>query len=85
MKKYFIREGDKEFGPFSIEQLKANNLRRETLVWKAGFKRWISAGEVSELRLIFDKRPSSVTFTKNKIGKILKSNFSGNDRIKKIS
>jgi hypothetical protein len=75
MKHYFIKEGDREFGPYSPEQLRSNRITKDTLIWKAGFTDWIAAGRVLELRDIFEKKYSSIPAAKNKIGKILSSNF----------
>ncbi|MDE3212432.1 MAG: DUF4339 domain-containing protein [Bacteroidota bacterium] len=84
MTHYFIKEEDREFGPFSVEQLKSNRLTKETLVWRPGFAGWTPALQVLELREIFDSRYTGAQIAKNKIGKLLNSNFSRH-REKKVS
>lgn len=84
MKHYFIKEGDSEFGPYSPEQLRSIPITKETLIWKAGFTDWTTAGRVLELRVIFEKKYSSISAAKSKIGKILSSNFP-KQRIKRVS
>ena len=49
MKKYFhIKEGVK-LGPFDLEDLKSEEVKRETLVWFQGIKDWKKASEIKEL------------------------------------
>lgn len=57
MKKYFYAEGDKSYGPFSIEELKEKNISKETLVWFEELGDWKPAGSVDELKEIFKLTP----------------------------
>lgn len=46
---YIAREG-KPFGPFSIEQLKMQNVTPDTLLWNESMKDWTRAGDIPELQ-----------------------------------
>jgi hypothetical protein len=52
MKIYFILENNKHEGPYTIEELKAKGITRDTLVWKEGLPAWVAASEVEELDYI---------------------------------
>jgi len=57
MKKYFyIKEGVK-LGPFDLEDLKSEEVKRETLVWFQGIKDWKKASEIKELDELFIHLP----------------------------
>lgn len=53
MSKYYIHDGQKEKGPFDLEQLKTEKITKDTPVWYEGLEKWISAGEVEELKVLF--------------------------------
>lgn len=36
MKKYFYTDGNENYGPFTLEELEAQGITRETLVWYEG-------------------------------------------------
>lgn len=75
MKIYFIKEGENEYGPFTITQLKSKLLKKETLIWHAGCTKWKPVKDIYELKEIFEKKFSPISFTKNKLGKILGIRF----------
>lgn len=50
MKKYYLYNGDRQFGPFSFAQLKHQHLLRDTHVWYEGLNEWVKAGTVQELQ-----------------------------------
>ena len=52
MKIYFIFDGKKHEGPFSIEELQAKGLKRDTYVWKEGLPDWVPAEKIEELEYI---------------------------------
>ncbi len=66
---YFIKEGDNETGPFTVQQLKFKLIKRDTPVWHAGIKEWTNAGQVYELKELFATKISQGFFGKSKIGK----------------
>lgn len=57
MSTYFIHLDNQQNGPFTIEELKAKNITRETLVWKEGMADWVKASELNELGLLFNTQP----------------------------
>ncbi len=57
MKKYFYTDGTNKYGPFTLEELKENNISRETQVWFQELEDWKSAGEVPELEELFNFLP----------------------------
>jgi hypothetical protein len=81
---YFIKDGDNETGPFTVQQLKLKLIQKDTLVWSAGIQEWTNAGQVYELKELFTPKLSSVAFAKNKIVKIL-SNKLLKQNLKKVS
>ncbi|HEU4716693.1 MAG TPA: DUF4339 domain-containing protein [Bacteroidia bacterium] len=53
MKKYYIHDGNNQDGPFSIDELKAKNINKDTPLWYEGLEKWTTAGSVAELNTIF--------------------------------
>jgi len=47
---YYIAENGQQRGPFPPEQLAAQGLRRESLVWADGMAQWQRADQVAELQ-----------------------------------
>jgi TM2 domain-containing membrane protein YozV len=47
---YYIAENGQQRGPFPPEQLAAQGLRRESLVWADGMAQWQRADQVTELQ-----------------------------------
>ncbi|HVZ97084.1 MAG TPA: DUF4339 domain-containing protein [Chitinophagaceae bacterium] len=70
---FFIKEGEHESGPFTIEQLRYKFVSKDTLVWHAALNVWVNAGNVYELRELFD--PHGVKSSKNKFRKNRPANF----------
>lgn len=50
MKKYYLYNGTRQFGPFSFAELKHQHLLRDTHVWYEGLNEWVKAGTVQELQ-----------------------------------
>eukprot|EP01031_Cornospumella_fuschlensis_P012143 gene12143-14845_t len=50
MKKYYLHNGTEQQGPFSIDELKQQNLSKETHVWYDGLPEWTPAGQLAELK-----------------------------------
>lgn len=57
MKKYYYSDGENQFGPYSVEELKKFNLTKETLIWFEGLENWITSNEVEELKVLFKIMP----------------------------
>ena len=86
MDSYFFHDGEEQRGPFTLEELKEKQIKRETPVWKKGLKDWTRANDLPELSQLFENTPpafrkqgSSSTSTKetltektgHKLGKLL--------------
>lgn len=50
---YYIVVNDRQQGPFTKEELRQNNISRDTLVWRSGMPDWVKASELPELADIF--------------------------------
>ena len=59
MEYYYLTDGRKE-GPFSLEELKNQNIQKDTLVWHEGLKTWTEAKKVDLLKSIFIITPPPV-------------------------
>ncbi len=53
MSKYYYTDGKERFGPFTLEELGAKNISKETMVWMEGLADWIPAGNLAELQSLF--------------------------------
>lgn len=60
MKTYFINNGNENGGPFTIEELKLQDISRATLVWYNGMDEWKYAGEIAELQFLFQVVPPPI-------------------------
>jgi cytoskeletal protein RodZ len=54
---YFYTDGNNQFGPFTIDELKEKKITKETSVWFEGIENWTKAGEVPELEVLFKAVP----------------------------
>ncbi|GAA4339290.1 DUF4339 domain-containing protein [Flaviaesturariibacter amylovorans] len=63
MKKYYIIDGQEQKGPFSVDELKALTVNRDTYVWYEGADGWSKAGALDELGEVF-RTPPPFTGTK---------------------
>ena len=50
MSEYYLADGGQRRGPFPIEQLRAQGLTPDTLVWRPGMAQWERAEDVIEVR-----------------------------------
>jgi len=57
MKKYFYTDGNEQFGPFSIYELKKIKLTREHHIWHEGLSEWKLITEVEELKEVLTSIP----------------------------
>jgi GYF domain 2 len=60
MKKYYLHEGATQQGPFSLEELRDKKITAATLVWFHPMPEWKPAGEIEELKSIFNPAPAPV-------------------------
>ncbi len=54
---YFIHIDDIQKGPYSITELKEQNITRDTLVWFEGAESWMKANDIEDLKEIFKSIP----------------------------
>lgn len=57
MKKYYYSDGEKQFGPVSLEELKEKDITRETLVWHQDLSVWVEAQSLEEFNDYFATKP----------------------------
>jgi hypothetical protein len=69
---YFIKNGDAESGPFSLQQLKSMPIDKDTMIWHAGVKEWCKAESHYELKILFQKKLSLHAFAAFKLKKVLR-------------
>ncbi|MBR5030988.1 MAG: DUF4339 domain-containing protein [Muribaculaceae bacterium] len=61
---YYLSKNDGLFtGPFAIDQLIANGLERDTLVWREGLAAWFPAYQLPELNEIIAETPPPIEVT----------------------
>ncbi len=65
MKKYFYTFEGNKIGPFSLEEMKSQNLTRETKVWFFGLDNWTPLSEVDELKSITNSIPPQLKVAKS--------------------
>lgn len=58
MKKYFYTDGTTSLGPFTLEELRNEGIKVDTLVWFQGMKEWQRADSVDELKVLFETPPA---------------------------
>jgi hypothetical protein len=64
MKQYYIHDGQNEKGPFHFEELQSQSLGKETPVWCEGLESWTIAGNLDELKELFNKKITPPPFFK---------------------
>lgn len=71
-KKWFIEINGIAQGPYSILDLKRDHrITPDTLVWRAGFPKWVMMRYVPELKEVFKDKPSNNKKEPEKKGKKL--------------
>ncbi|MDQ6845801.1 MAG: DUF4339 domain-containing protein [Bacteroidota bacterium] len=70
MTHYFLKDGKKEVGPLTINQLKCRQVNKSTPVWFAGLDEWTTVEEVYELKELFIENCSRSHLYKTKFFKI---------------
>ena len=73
MKKYFYSNGQDKEGPFSIEELKIEDIKPDTLIWYEGLDDWTPAIDIEEVKLILELNPPDVSSTDDIIIEINKN------------
>ncbi len=62
MKQYYYANGDQQLGPFTFQELRSKNIKKETYIWYDGLGDWKRAGELPELNPLFES-PLDQTYT----------------------
>lgn len=57
MRNYFIYNGNDQLGPFSLEELKKQNISKHTLVWFDGLVDWTTVENIQELGGLINTPP----------------------------
>jgi len=70
--KFYIHNVTEQQGPFTIEELKLQNIDLSTPIWYEGLNDWSTIGEIEELKLILlnqpiENNPNNQITEKNKI------------------
>ena len=60
MKKYYYSDGQNQYGPFTIEELKEKNITQDTLIWYEGLAQWTKAELLPELQNVYIKIPQPI-------------------------
>jgi hypothetical protein len=64
MREYYIHNGRIERGPFSLQELKSQYVRKDTAIWYEGLDNWTAAGNLNELRELFTRKLTYPAFPK---------------------
>jgi tetratricopeptide (TPR) repeat protein len=82
MKKYFYVKENKQFGPFSLEELKDKFIEKTTLVWTEGMNDWKEAESLTDLNEILYVTPPPIPVDFNKKNEVVQitdiSNYKNN-------
>ncbi|HEY0670496.1 MAG TPA: DUF4339 domain-containing protein [Sphingobacteriaceae bacterium] len=68
MTKYFIHDGNKELGPFTLIELTSQNINAQTPVWHKGLSGWTKASDLDELQPLLASKDSPPIFKKQESG-----------------
>jgi len=60
MKKYFYSDGKEKHGPLSLDELKQEDISKQTLIWFEGLDDWTPAGELDEMKPILELQPPPI-------------------------
>jgi len=57
---FYYTDGISQFGPFNKEELRSKNITPQTLVWFEGLDNWTPAGQLPEMRDLFETVPPPI-------------------------
>ncbi len=63
---YYVAVNGQKTGPFSINELKTQNIKRDTLVWTEGLSEWTKAEFIPALKELFKAMPPPVPGSETK-------------------
>lgn len=65
---WFLLVKGERFGPFTLAEVRRHPLLKpKILVWKKGYKDWVEARKVPELKDLFEKEQEEVSDESNKL------------------
>jgi len=67
MKHYFYSSGENQKGPLTFEQLKKENIDKDTLIWFEGIEDWTKAKYILELEEILQLSPPPIIMNDSEI------------------
>lgn len=67
MKEYFYIKENEKLGPFNFDELKKEEIERDTLIWYQGIKDWTNAGKIDDLGELFKYNPPPIPNKKAKL------------------
>lgn len=80
-KEWFIIIGDRQEGPYNLQDLKQDiRVTPDTLVWKKGFKEWVPARAVVDLKPLFEDKPEGKPLHQKPVNNSLKTDL-GQDQV----
>lgn len=60
MKKYYFLRGEQRMGPFTVDELKQQDIDRQTWIWFEGLEKWTRLNEITELIEVWSTLPPPV-------------------------
>lgn len=84
MRKYFYYDGKEKFGPFTLDELKEQNLSRDNKVWFYGLNNWKPLSDIEELNSLTNSIPPPLKISESEIINTDNSNNKKNDLPKKV-
>lgn len=60
MNKFYFTDGENQFGPFTIDELKNEEITKDTLIWFEGLDDWKKANEIEEISMLFKSIPPPI-------------------------
>ena len=55
MKQFYLHDGRHKHGPYHPEEMLQFQITRQTSVFAVDVNQWVNAGEVSELKMLFEQ------------------------------
>jgi hypothetical protein len=84
MRKYFYNDGKEKFGPFTLDELKEQNLSRDTKVWFYGLNNWEPLSDIEELSSLINSIPPPLKISESEMVNTDNSNYKKNDLLEKV-
>jgi len=81
MKKYFIHNGTEQQGPFSLDDLKTQNINRNTSIWYDGLSDWTTADNIEELKKLMNDSTPPPFNTKQTSPPLINNKQTGNSNM----